>query len=331
MPAKAAETTKTNQSAAPIRQKELATAEQAQHYSESGTVASLLRLQRTYGNRFVQRVIQAKLEVSRPGDPYEREADEVAERIIAMPVVPAQAVPLQRNPLPLARQPVPVEKDEEKSGHAKASRVSEQDAPNGVLPHAEEAVAVASNSVGQPLPANLQRKFEHALGADLSGVRVHTSPESVAANKAISARAYTTGRAIHFNQGQYRPESSEGEHLLAHEVVHTVQQSMASGALQFKLEASMPGDAAEIEADRVADAIISAPGGLSRLSRPPSGERDPGIQRAWSDADPGSYTPPQSPNQPATPAGWLECRQPNSRGHGAHSAGRTETGAADRH
>jgi hypothetical protein len=51
---------------------------------------ALMRLQRTHGNRFVQRmvragVIQAKVKVSEPGDPYEQEADRVAERVMRMP------------------------------------------------------------------------------------------------------------------------------------------------------------------------------------------------------------------------------------------------------
>ena len=48
----------------------------------------LLGLQRTHGNRYVQRVvsgIQAKLVVGQPGDVYEQEADRVAEQVISMP------------------------------------------------------------------------------------------------------------------------------------------------------------------------------------------------------------------------------------------------------
>ena len=47
----------------------------------------LLALQRTHGNRYVQRVvsgIQAKLKVGQQGDVYEQEADRVAERVMRM-------------------------------------------------------------------------------------------------------------------------------------------------------------------------------------------------------------------------------------------------------
>ena len=53
-----------------------AKAERAQRY-----VQILLALQRTYGNASVQRLIQCKLSVSQPGDPYEQEADRVAEAV----------------------------------------------------------------------------------------------------------------------------------------------------------------------------------------------------------------------------------------------------------
>jgi hypothetical protein len=50
--------------------------------------STLLALQRTHGNQYVQRVvsgIQAKLEVGQPGDIYEQEADRVADRVMRMP------------------------------------------------------------------------------------------------------------------------------------------------------------------------------------------------------------------------------------------------------
>src|SRR5262249_27382298 len=157
-------------------------------------------------NRFVQRVIQAKLEVSRPGDQYEQEADQVARRIISMPAAGAQplahraAVPVHAIPVPRTQYQVPLEEEQRKASQAKAFHATAHEAPNGVLPHAEELVSAASSPTGQPLPANLHRKFEQALGADLSAVRVHTGSQSVEASKAMNARAYTIGNDIHFNQ-----------------------------------------------------------------------------------------------------------------------------------
>ena len=56
----------------------------------SVVAAPLLKLQRAHGNRYVQRLLssgalQARLTVSEPGDPYEQEADRVAEQVMRMP------------------------------------------------------------------------------------------------------------------------------------------------------------------------------------------------------------------------------------------------------
>lgn len=128
---------------------------------------------------------------------------------------------------------------------------------NGVADGAEHAVSAASSSSGSALPDTLMRKFESSLGADLSGVRVHTGEASAAANDAVGAKAYTLGNDIHFGAGHYDPSSSGGQHLLAHEVAHTVQQSGMTQRMQFKLAVSSPGDHLEHEADRAADAMVS--------------------------------------------------------------------------
>jgi hypothetical protein len=128
---------------------------------------------------------------------------------------------------------------------------------NGVAAGADVAVARASSSSGAPLPEDLKSRFEGSLGTDLSSVRVHTGGDSSQAAGAVGARAYTTGQDIHFASGQYAPSDPFGLHLLAHEVAHTVQQSGAASAPQYKLEVSAPGDAAEVEADRAADAMVS--------------------------------------------------------------------------
>ena len=150
-------------------------------------------------------------------------------------------------------------------------RKAERD-DNGVADGAEHAVATAATSSGAALPAAIQRKFESSLGADLSSVRVHTGGESQNAAHAVGAKAYTIGQDIHFGAGQYDPSSGAGEHLLAHEVAHTVQQQGGTPTRQNKLEVSSPGDAAEHEADRAADAMVQGAsatvrggGGLSRV------------------------------------------------------------------
>jgi hypothetical protein len=133
---------------------------------------------------------------------------------------------------------------------------------------AESAVATASSSTGAPLRSDVRERFEGSLGADLSGVRVHTGDDSAAAAKSVGAKAYATGNDIHFAQGMYQPDDPFGLHLLAHEVAHTVQQSGGGfAARQHKLEVSEAGDAAEVEADHAADAMVhGAPAIISSAS-----------------------------------------------------------------
>ncbi|MSP59637.1 MAG: DUF4157 domain-containing protein [Myxococcales bacterium] len=111
---------------------------------------------------------------------------------------------------------------------------------------------------GAALDAPVRGAVEQATGADLGGVRVHTGAASEEAAAGVSARAYTTGQDVHFGAGQYQPGSREGDRLIAHELVHTVQQRGSNGhaAAQHKPSVSQPGDAAELEADRIADAVV---------------------------------------------------------------------------
>ncbi|MEP6861160.1 MAG: DUF4157 domain-containing protein [Deltaproteobacteria bacterium] len=153
------------------------------------------------------------------------------------------------------------------------ARKAERDA-NGVEAGADQAIATAASSSGMSLPTPIMRKFESSLGTDLSSVRVHTGAESQSAASAVGAKAYTMGQDIHFGAGHYDPSSRAGQHLLAHEVAHTVQQRGGTSTRQNKLEVSGPQDAAEHEADRAADAMVTgsttaiaghAPASVARL------------------------------------------------------------------
>jgi hypothetical protein len=76
-------------------------------------------------------------------------------------------------------------------------------------------------SRGMAMPADVRSTMESGFGADFSGVRVHD--DSPAASK-IQARAFTHGNDIHFAPGQFQPDNGGGQHLIAHELAHVVQQ-----------------------------------------------------------------------------------------------------------
>lgn len=129
--------------------------------------------------------------------------------------------------------------------------------PDGVKPDAAEKVAALGSGGGEGLPADLRGSFEESLGVRLGGVRVHTDGASAEAADALGARAFARGNDIHMGAGEYRPDDPYGQHLLAHEVAHTVQQGGAPAGVQEKLEVSSAADPAEHEADHAADAMVA--------------------------------------------------------------------------
>ena len=79
---------------------------------------------------------------------------------------------------------------------------------------------------------------------------MHTDSTAHDLNHAVSAKAFATGTDVYFAKDQYKPNTSDGDKLIAHELAHVVQQRGAptSGPLTV----SNPGDAMENEADAVA-------------------------------------------------------------------------------
>ncbi|HEU4511084.1 MAG TPA: DUF4157 domain-containing protein [Pyrinomonadaceae bacterium] len=91
------------------------------------------------------------------------------------------------------------------------------------------------NTDGQPLDATARSQMEELFNEDFSGVRVHTDFEAAESAQAVEAHAYTSGEDVVFGANEYRPDTSEGKQLIAHELAHTVQhrdagQSSSHGA-----------------------------------------------------------------------------------------------------
>ena len=124
-------------------------------------------------------------------------------------------------------------------------------------PDADAHVDRALGGAGQPLPDGVRDRFERSLGVDLGGVRVHDGGTAATAAAAVGARAFAFGDDVVMGAGEYNPDTAEGVHLLAHEVAHTVQQRGGGATPQYKLTTTTPGDAAEVEADRAAAAMVA--------------------------------------------------------------------------
>lgn len=179
--------------------------------------APLMDLQRRAGNSTVVALLaagQAKLQVGAADDPYEREADAVARRVVA-----ALHSGVDR------REAF----DEELGAGPAVSRIQRRAAPEvgaagGELSGDTEAAIDAARSGGRPLEPEMRSGFEQAFGADLSEVRLHTGSGSAALNDRVAARAFTVGSDIFLGSGTPDLGSTAGQELLAHELTHTIQQ-----------------------------------------------------------------------------------------------------------
>ena len=114
----------------------------------------------------------------------------------------------------------------------------------------------ARRGTGGMLGAGVRGELESALGDDFSDVRIHTDGGADRLAQAVGAEAFTTGTDIFFRSGRYDPDSGQGRKLIAHEVTHVVQQRGAAPASELRI--TDPGDAAEVEASAVAEAIAGS-------------------------------------------------------------------------
>jgi len=87
-----------------------------------------------------------------------------------------------------------------------------------------DAINGALHSNGQPLDKETKTFMEPHFGRDFSKVRIHTGEKAGTSAKAMNAQAYTVGQNVIFGYGRYNPDTSEGQRLIAHELVHVAQQ-----------------------------------------------------------------------------------------------------------
>ncbi len=165
--------------------------------------------------------MQPKLTISQPGDPYEQEADQVADQVMRMP---APVVQRQCAACVSGGSPCPAcEREEPVTVSRKAQGAIGSDA--------SASVGSVIRSSGQPLAASTRAFFEPRFGQDLSQVRVHTDPEAQQSARDVSALAYTVGSHVVFGADRYVPGTPDGQRLLAHELTHVVQQQAMTGVV----------------------------------------------------------------------------------------------------
>ncbi|MBL8165367.1 MAG: DUF4157 domain-containing protein, partial [Anaerolineae bacterium] len=243
--------------------------------------------------------LQTKLTVNQPGDVYEQEADAVADQVMRAPLMVQRQVEdddEQQMPTPAAgtiqRQPDDEEEDkpaagviqrqaddedeEEKPAPAAGmvqravrsfiQRVSGRQAQPTVTPDVEQSIQSKRGS-GEPLSDAVRAPMEQGIGADLSAVRLHTDAGADHLSRSLDARAFTTGQDVFFKQGEYNPHSADGQKLLAHELVHTVQQG-SSPSVARAPASSAAATAPPTASPRAPTPSASAPGSTTAPGAP---------------------------------------------------------------
>jgi Domain of unknown function (DUF4157) len=204
---------------------------------------------------------QTKLHVSQPGDHYEREAERVASQVVSASADHASAGTSHTVPsvhsangvtLRLQRQlrgaqddradePVGLVPDARdifstaELDHAQLSKQQKQtpaeiflkadsSTPASVVPDGVAERISQTQGGGHALEPRGCEFMEGCFGADFSQVRVHANGESDQQCRNLGARAFTFGRDIYFARNEYRPETTAGRALLAHELTHVLQQ-----------------------------------------------------------------------------------------------------------
>lgn len=169
--------------------------------------------------------VQAKLTMGTTGDRFEREADEVADRVVqrmAAGPVSAGSAPSVQAACATCAGPTS-ERDEDVAVQAKTGGSAETTGA-AVDANVESSIHALPGS-GSPLPGSVRSQLEPQFDADFSGVRVHTDSQAHGLARSLNAHAFTVGQDIVFAPGRFAPHTTDGTRLLAHELTHVMQQA----------------------------------------------------------------------------------------------------------
>ena len=230
-----------------------------------------------FENALIGPTVQAKLSIGQANDQYEKEADKIADQVVSMPqsqAIQAKCIPYSAQQGSIQKQSLASQITPLSSGFAqkKCAACTEEEQIQGKFVQMFGGNNTASSQLegqingskggGNPMDAQTLNSMNNSFGTDFSGVRIHTGNTSVQMNQELGAKAFTVGNDIHFNQGEYNPESQQGKRLLAHELVHTVQQG-ATQTLAKKDKNSTPSTSIQksthtsiIQKDGIEDKVL---------------------------------------------------------------------------
>jgi Domain of unknown function (DUF4157) len=177
--------------------------------------------------------IQPKLKVSNREDPLEKEADMFAEQIMNMsnPSHIGRPLSINRDSKSIASRsecsPCDIKNEGLKGdeNELKISRKGSLDEKNDYVSNELSNDLDTIQSGGIPLDILTKELMESRFGHDFSNVRIHNDENASRSATTINALAYTAGNDIIFSSGHYDPNTNDGKRLIAHELVHVIQQS----------------------------------------------------------------------------------------------------------
>ncbi len=176
--------------------------------------------------------VQAKLTIGEPNDEYEKEADSVADQVMrTTDSEVTQRVEMgrvQRKSVQRKCKECEVKDKLQREEDEENVEVQPKKNINGAGNIAPPGVTRVLRSPGRALDSSVRSFMEPRFRHNFSQVRVHTNDDAADSAKSINAKAYTSGNNIVFGEGQYKPESTSGKNLIAHELTHTIQQNSGS-------------------------------------------------------------------------------------------------------
>ncbi len=222
-------------------------------------------------------IIQTKLTVGAPDDPYEKEADAMADKVMRMPehsFVQRKCAECSEEDEKQVQRKVNTEfiqmkcaafshEDDQvnrKTAETITPFIQAKSSQSFDVSDPMAASIESSRGGGARLDDNTQSFMESRFGAGFSQVNIHTDSNSLQMNRQLNAQAFTVGNDIFFNEHKYSPGTSEGKQLLAHELTHTIQQSggIQSKIIQrdFAIEPLRPGAVGRVLTQRQIEAAI---------------------------------------------------------------------------
>jgi hypothetical protein len=182
--------------------------------------------------------LQRKARLSQPGDPLEHEADRAANAVVSG-AGPRRTSFSLSSPTEIQRMPTEEQKLAMELGlgpiGGSVERVEPTPPPEGTDMQASELVRLLYG--GRSLDERTRGLMESVFAEDFSDVRIHTGYRAGEAADSVQARAFTVREDIVFAEGQYAPETTEGQRLLAHELAHVLQQRRPTGGLASETDA----------------------------------------------------------------------------------------------